>query len=65
MLVLQILEIPFIAILLLGAIFVIGSTGVSHPDQPLRDDLYHIANDEPDLTQTSAPPSLPRQGCNL
>jgi hypothetical protein len=65
MLVLQILGIPFIAMLLLGAIFVIGSTGLEQSGQTLSDDQYSLTTDEPDLTQMTTPPILPRQGCNL
>jgi hypothetical protein len=65
MLVLQILGIPFIAILLLGAIFVIGSTGLEPSGQTLTDDQYSLTTDEPDLTQMTTQPILPRPGCNL
>ncbi len=65
MIVLQILGIPIIAILLVGAIFVIGSTGVEHPDYPRWDDQSDARIDIPDSIQPLTPPGLPRHGCNL
>ncbi len=65
MLLLQILGIPFIALLLISAIFVIGSTGVNQPGYPRENEQPDVISDEPDLAIKAIPPNLPRQGCNL
>jgi hypothetical protein len=61
MLVLQILIVPFVALLLLGAIFVIGFAGVEQPEYSTWIDQDVACIDEPDSTWTTDSISLPCQ----
>jgi hypothetical protein len=65
MIVIQVLGIPLITMLLLGAIFVIGSKSVEQPIHPCADEQYSLKYDEPNIAHLAPPPSLPRHGCNL
>ncbi len=51
MIVLQILIIPFVVLLLVSAIFVIGSTGLEYPGDLTPSDQPITRIDEPDPTQ--------------